>query len=335
VLYKVYRTTDEKGEYRERFPIGVNAKLGVYRVVLQPLLEKGSEQVRTAWVPFDLPLKFGLAPADASVFDVPAIQKWLAKKPAVKVVTSDKFKEESAKLAKELNKLGVKATVVPASEAIRKVAYPRVWNPFAQVFKPIKAVKKAPGPVKSNITLTVAKDGTTKVTKDGKEFTGDWNQPETVVTIAGEGWVDFSGDRELCYEAGVEFYIAADRKRTVLNATEKEEKTTPAFRAKWAKPWQRLTTHHGAYQLPAQLPEAYRADSHLVVVGDNLVSQAIQAAELLPRIVDAKYPGPGRGVVQFAWGPFSPNQHAVLIGANDDKGAEAGIKALLALFKKK
>ena len=75
-----------------------------------------------------------------------------------------------------------------------------------------------------------------------------------------------------------------------------EAKVATSREGRWAKPWQRLTTHVGAYQLPPQLPEAYRADSHLVVVGDNLVSQAVQAAELLPRVVDAKYPGPGRGV---------------------------------------
>jgi hypothetical protein len=111
-----------------------------------------------------------------------------------------------------------------------------------------------------------------------------------------------------------------------------EEKTTPEFRAKWARPWRTLTSHIGGYQLPAQLPEAFTTDSHLVLLGDGSTNEVIailEASEILPRIVDARYPGPGKALVEFAWSPFRVGKNAIVVGASDAAGLALGIDRLL------
>src|SRR5262249_25590100 len=145
----------------------------------------------------------------------------------------------------------------PEGEVLRKVAYPRVWNPFATVYSPTGAEKKPKGMnVKVRITLGVAKEGTlTAKTSAGKNVRDDWRLPNSLVTVAGEGFVDFNGNRELCYRPGVQLYFDEKRQRTVVKGEGKEEKTTAEFRKRWAKPWDRLTSHVGGYQLPPQLPE--------------------------------------------------------------------------------
>ena len=113
-----------------------------------------------------------------------------------------------------------------------------------------------------------------------------------------------------------------------------EEKTTAEFRAKWARPWRTLSSHVGAYNLPAQLPEAYTTDSHLILLGDgasNEVIAILQAGELLERIVDAKYPGPGKAIVQYAWSPFKVGKDAIVIGGSDAAGVAAGVERLLSM----
>ncbi|MBY0228331.1 MAG: hypothetical protein K2W96_03530 [Gemmataceae bacterium] len=303
-LYRVHRTTDEKGEYAERFPIGTNAPQGAYRVEMATSLVPGTASVRGMFTVPDLPLKLPQYGESAEVLDKEAVKKFVRGKGPFHVVAAPALKEEAERLAK-----AVGGKVV--SDELRKVAYPRVWNPYATVFT-VGGKEAKPGPVKRTATEKEA---------------GDW-QPETLVAIK-EGWVDCSGERELCYGAGVKLYIDAKGKRTVLNAAGQEEKTTPEFRSRWARAWTRLTTHVGAYQLPPQLPEAYTAEAHLIVLGNNAVSQALQASELLPRVVDARYPGPKRALLQYAWGPFKPGLDAVWIGATDAVGAKAGVDALL------
>ena len=100
----------------------------------------------------------------------------------------------------------------------------------------------------------------------------------------------------------------------------------------WAKPWSRLTSHVGGYQLPPQLPEAYTTDSHLILLGDSgsgFAVAALQASELLPQVVDRKYPGPGKALVSFAWSPFAVEKDVILVGASDAAGLRAGVRKLL------
>jgi hypothetical protein len=132
--------------------------------------------------------------------------------------------------------------------------------------------------------------------------------------------------------------VNKDSQVSLIKGTKTEEKTTPEFRKKWAKPWSRLTNHQGAYQLPAQLPEAYTTDSHLILLGDSTTSDAVaalQASEILPRTVGAKYPGPGKALIQYAHSPFAVEKDVVFVGASDKEGLEAGVKELLKLIPKK
>jgi hypothetical protein len=255
------------------------------------------------------------------------------------VAYAPSHKDAAVKLAADLKARGVNATARPEGEVLRKVAYPRVWGPFADVFAPDLNKAEPKGlTVKARLTLSTAKDGTVVVKgPDGKDVSSDWKLPNSVVTVAGEGHVDFTGDREQCYEAGVKLYFDKDRRLTVLNATKKEEKTTEAFRKKWGRPWHRLQTHQGADQLAPQLPEAYTAEGHLILLGASTTSNAVaalQAGELLLYQVDGKCPGPGKALIQFAWSPFAVEKNVVFVGASDAAGLAAGIKRLLELAPK-
>ncbi len=57
-----------------------------------------------------------------------------------------------------------------------------------------------------------------------------------------------------------------------------------------------------------------------------------QASELLRQIVDAKYPGPGKSLISFAWSPFALGKNVTLIGASDGLGLEAGVARLAAML---
>jgi hypothetical protein len=327
-LYRAHRAL-VNGEYRERFPIGMNAPTGSYRVVLEAPLS-GRKSVTANWRPHDLPHRIPQHTREAEVYDEAAIRKLLASKQPVRVVATEGLTKQGEALVKELTARGMKASLAAPDDVLKKVAYPRVWNPFAQVYRPAGEAKKPAGVVLHEVTVTVGKDGSFQaVTKDGKDVSTDWQKPESVITFAGEGYVDYSGDREVCYEAGVRMYIDTKRQKAVLNGSAKEERTTPAFRARWAKPWHRLTTHVGGYQYPPQLPEAFTAEGHLIVLGENEVSRVIAAGEILDRVADGKDPGPGRALVQYVWGPFAPDADVVLVSAVDAAGVGAGVKALM------
>jgi hypothetical protein len=338
-VYRMHRATDVKKPLTFFFPLAANAPAGKYRCeISSPFADQPPDvviahsQAKPDLVTLDRPVR---------TFDSETIAEFLKGKPDVVVAYGDAgHKEMAAKLARDLTALGIKATARPDSEVLRKVSYPRVWNPFAMVYSATGA-EKAPKDVKvaTRITLGIDKGGKlTAKTDDDKDVSQDWKQPNSLVTIAGEGYVDFGGDRELCYEAGVKLYFDKDRKLTVVKGEAKETRTTAEFRKRWAKPWDRLTTHVGAYQLPAQLPEAYTTAAHLVLLGDSTTSKAmavLQGSELLPQCADAKYPGPGRALVQFAWSPFAVEKNVIAIGASDRAGLESGIKELLRLAGKK
>jgi len=257
----------------------------------------------------------------ARVLDKEAIGKFLSEKPELTIAfANDTQKAAADKLASAINAKGIKATVKPEAGLLAKVVYPRVLNPFVKVYAVGGEEKKLNGEVKENITLDA-------------NFAGDWRKPSTLVTVGKDGFIYWQGqDIETIYEAGVKIYFDEKKQMTVLNAAATDVKADAAFRAKWCKPWTRLQGNNGGYQLPAGLPEAYKADSHLIVLGDSGSSEIaaiLQASEILPQVADAKYPGPGKALVQFAWSPFAVGKNVIFIGANDAEGLKAGADVLI------
>jgi hypothetical protein len=335
-LYRVHRANPPGQHCSETFPLGSNRTDGPYEVSLEWL---GKKKTLTTEVKLDKPA-FRVSNETVRVFDEPVVRAFLKARPLLTIAYgSDDHRAAATKLAFELNSLGFTVTAKPDKDVLRKVAYPRVWNPFAILYAPVKEENRPRGfSVKTEVALGTSKDGTfTAKTAAGKDVSGEWRLPNTLVTITGDGWVDFSGDRELCYEPGVKLYFDEHRQVKVINAEAKEVKTTAEFRKKWAKPWSQLTTHVGAYQLPAQLPEAYTTDAHLIVLGDSkssLAAVVLQASEILPQTVDTKYPGPGKALVQFAWSPFAVEKNVVFVGAADKEGLSAGIARVLKMAER-
>jgi hypothetical protein len=334
VLYQVHRATPAGRAYAESFPLGGNRADGPYELTVESLGRTWSAKVSPTP---DRP-SLGVLADRVRVFDEKALRAFLKGKPGVVIAAGEAHKEQAAELASALTAAGVKATVKPASAVLRKVAYPRVWNPFALVYTPTgKETRPAGYAVKTRLTVGVDASGKlTARTAEGKDVSADWRLPNSEATVAGDGYVDFGGDQERCYAAGVKLYFDAARKLTVLNARPKEEKTTAAFRVRWSRPWSHLTTHVGGYQLPPALPEAWTTDSHLVLLGDSTTSaavRALQAGEVLPQAADGPYPGPGKALVQLAWSPFAVGKNVVLVGASDAEGLRAGAARLVRLAR--
>jgi hypothetical protein len=331
-VYTVYRSTDAEGKSADSFPIGTNAAAGAYAVTIESPAGGLSANTSVQYAPA-APAPAMIADA-ARVFDAAAIKQFLGGKPEVVIVTGNgSHKAAADKLVADLSGRGIKASIKPASEAVKKVNYPRVWNPFAKLYTATGDDKQVPGmEVKNQIEVsTEAAKGA-----DGKPVE-DWKAPNTLVTIAATGYVDATGDAEMCFEPGVKLYFDKDRNMHVVKGEMKQVETTEEFKAKWAKPWSKLTTYHGGYQLPAQLPEAYTTDAHLIVLGDsetNEVARVLQASELLQQVADAKYPGPGKSLVSFVWSPFAVEKNVILIAGADAKGLEAGVAKLAEIASK-
>ena len=334
-LYRLHRSTNLAGKYFDTLPLGANAPVGEYSVKISSLvasLAAEAKVTRTADPRTPRPI------AATRLFDTEKLREFLNSKPKITVVApADLPADVLTQFTDRLQKGGAVVTTQTDAVALRKVNYPRVWNPYAKVFSvEMKAVPKPLKPERQ-ITLSVAADGSlTAKTADGQDVSQDWRLPNSLITIAGDGFVDFSGDVEQCYEPGVQLFVNEQRQVTVHNAEGRDVKTTAEFRARWSKPWTRLTQHVGAYQLPAQLPEAFTTDSHLIVIGNsttNRVMAVLQASELLPQIADEKYPGPGGALVSLVWSPFAVEKNAITIAGSDPAGLRAGMDELLKLLK--
>jgi len=334
-LYCVYRSTGADGRYREEFPIGTNAAPGAYAVGASSPVAGLAAQARVGHRP-SVPRPRVLA-EQVRVFDARTIEAFLAGKPDVVIaVGSDAHRTAAEKLAAGLAAHGVKATVQPESQVLREVRYPRVWNPYARVYRPGGDEQSLEGKkVERRIMVATSADGSVELaSSDGRDFGTEWRQPNSVVTVAGDGLTDYGGDAEQCYAPGVKLYVDEHRRATPINAEMKLERTTPQFKTRWSRPWTRLASHVGAYQLPPQLPEAYTTDHHLILLGDSTGSRgvaALQASELLLELVDNVYPGPGKSLVSFAWSPFAVEKNVILVGATDAAGLEAGVSTLVKL----
>lgn len=334
-VYRLYRATGADGAYREALPLGVNAHPGVYAVRASSPIAKLTALAKVN-VGSQAPQATAFTEA-ARVFDEKAIRRFLAARPVVTIAYGKADQKPLADdLAAKLSAQGIKATARSAAGLLRKVAYPRVWDPYARLVKPTGAEKKPGGPVKQQVTVSTLPSGEVVVkTAEGKTLT-DWRMPATQITVGAGGLLEWLAPHEHAYEPGCKLYVDPKGQRTVLRGEETLVPTTDEFRARWAKPWQRLMHHVGGFQLPPELPEAYRADDHLILLGDSRSNEAaavLQASELLPQIVDVKYPGPGRALVSFAWSPFAVEKNVILVGATDTDGLRAGITRLLTLTR--
>ncbi len=335
-LYRVYRATDAAGRYTEVFPIGSNALPGTYHLDIRDAtgsLHADAEVVVQLQAVRPIPQSEAVR-----VFDGETIRAFLAGKPPVVIAVGNAGQEATAqKLADDLKAAGIPANVRPEAEVLRKARYPRVWNPYARVYQARGEEKKPPTPVMTRTEVGTRADGTFIArTADGKKVRGDWRQPNSLVKIVADGLVDFSGDQELCFEPGVKLLFDDKRQMTVLRGQPEEVQTTDAFRARWSRPWDRLTTHVGGYQLPPALPEAYSTDHHLILLGDSTCGTAVaalQASEILPQTADDRYPGPGRALVMFAWSPFAVEKNVILVGAADAAGLAAGTAKLVEMAR--
>jgi hypothetical protein len=337
VLYDVYRATGAEGTWEERFPIGSNAPPGRYAVrVTSPLAGLSG----SAGVDYHAAVeKPHVTREPVILLDGAAIHAFLKAKPELVIAVANRAQLAVAEqLAGRLAARGIKAEVRPESQALRKVAYPRVWNPYAKLYHPDAAASAWDGR-KAQRRVELGLDAAGALTAkgdDGRELHGDWRQPGTLVTVTGRGFLDVTREGEVCYEPGVKLYVDEKKKVTAIGAQATEEPTTEAFRARWARPWTALQSYQGGFGLPPQLPEAYTTDSHLIVLGDSTTSQAtaaLQASDLLLEVADGQYPGPGRAVLSFAWSPFAVEKNVVLIGASDQAGLLAGAARLLELAR--
>jgi hypothetical protein len=334
-IYNLHRATKADGTLSIALPLGLNAAAGTVSVKAVAAVGNLAGDAKV-----DLPVGSGppkqLADA-ARTFDEPAIRQFLAAKPAVVItVGNDGQRAVADDLAAKLSAAGIAASVKPAAEVARRAAYPRVWDPYARLVQAADEETPPPAEVKQQVILATDTAGiVTAKTADGKEV-ADWKTPGTVATIAGQGFLDWIGPHEFAYEPGCKLFVNDQRQLVVLKGKQTEVKTTDDFRARWARPWTRLDSHVGGYQLPPSLPEAYTTDSHLILLGDSTTSEAVaalQASELLLQTADAKYPGPGKALVSFAWSPFGLEKNVILIGATDETGLKAGAARLLELTK--
>ncbi|TXT36481.1 MAG: hypothetical protein FD138_966 [Planctomycetota bacterium] len=334
-LYRLNRSMNLTGKFHESLPLGANAPAGDYVVRLSSIVANLSAETKAAHRP---DARRPRAVPNVRLFDADRLKDFLLTKPEIVVATNKDTPAEVVQLLTDrLAIAGLSVTVKPEADVLRKVAYPRVWNPYAKVFAVSKSKVPPAAMNDKEISLGVAADGAfTAKTFDGQDVSNDWRLPNSRITIVGEGFVDFSGDVEQCYEPGVQLHVNEQRQLTVLNAEATETRTSAEFRARWSKPWSRLTQHVGAYQLPAQLPEAYATDSHLIVLGNSTTSHAVavlQASELLPQIADEKYPGPGGALISLCWSPFAVEKNAIVLASTDPAGLKASIEALTQLVK--
>jgi hypothetical protein len=321
-LYRVYRATDANGRFAEAFPLGSNTPAGIYSVTAESPVAGLS-----ARVPVDVrPTRAAprLLKDNVRVFDEQAIRRFFAQKPEVVIAIGSQVHQASAQqIATALGARGIRTRVLPEGEIIRKARYPRVWDPYIRVHRPTGEERKLDG-------MTVLRSLTAETGEDAAN--GDWKQPGTLVTVGKGGLVDF--EAEQFYEPGVKLYVGDKGQVIVIKGEPVEVKSTEEVRQKWSRPWARLTRYEGSDRLPPQLPEAYQVDSHLILLGDSETSElvaALQASELLLQVADARYPGPGKALLNFAWSPFALGKNAILIGASDVAGIAAGIARLVNL----
>ncbi len=339
--YRVYRATDAQGLYAESFPLGSNAVAGTYAIRIESPVGNLSAHAN-AEVSQSAP-RSELVAGRTRVFDGEAIRTFLRGKPEVVIaLAGDKYQAQAARLAATLQARGVKARVADERQVFHRHPYPRVFDPYLKVYTPGGA-GNAPADMKveKEVKLQIAADGRVLATAaDGTDLGETWRErPNLLATVTGDGFIDYNAaDGEEMYEPGCKIYVDGQKRTNVVQGRRTELKATPEARRKWSRPWTRLSSYNGAFNLTPQLPEAYAADQHLILLGDSRTSElvaALQASDLLTQVADAKYPGPGKALVSYAWSPFGLEKDVILIGASDEAGVRAGADALTAMAEAK
>jgi hypothetical protein len=333
-LLCIYRSTNRDGHYRETFAIGSNAIPGEYVVRIESPVGGLLSESKAVLNPAAVTPK---AIADAArVFDEAMMRSFLNQRPPLVIAYgADQHRAIAEKLAVDLSQQGVQASVAQEKQILRRVKYPRIWSPYATVYEPTGPEKKLEG-LNPKVVIELQRDDEGKIlamTPEGKNLGVEWRKPGTLVTVVGKGYLDWENRRdEVAYMSGCRFYVDAKKNIDVLKGEPRKVETTPEFCSQWSRPWAALDQYQGGRQLPPQLPEAYAVDSHLVLLGDSTTSElirALQASELLLQIADAKYPGPGKGLVSFVWSPFAVEKNVILIAACDAPGLNAGAAQLI------
>ena len=137
----------------------------------------------------------------ARIFDEAVIRSFLGSKPALVIAVGVAAHQPQADaLARELTAKGIPTTVTAEAQVFRRAMYPRVWNPYARLCKPGGDEKPSTN-VQQRVELQLDDDGRTRaMTPDGKDLGAEWQKPNTLATVVGKGYVDWSGDSEICYE---------------------------------------------------------------------------------------------------------------------------------------
>lgn len=107
-------------------------------------------------------------------------------------------------------------------------------------------------------------------------------------------------------------------------------------REKRRKEWDRLYNWAGANGYPPMPPQAFRVDKDLLLIGTDetsLLVKSLQRSGVLRCLANERYPGKGKGIVQYVWSPFSLGKDVILLTASERQGLSKAVEALLALLK--
>ncbi|MCM8802719.1 MAG: hypothetical protein NC827_05365 [Candidatus Omnitrophica bacterium] len=332
-IYNVYRSTDQNGKYEEIFPIGKNNKNGIYKVVIESGIGNIKKEKNVEYKSGNVNFEFI---KDVRIFEQEKIKEFFKNKKDIKIVVSEKY----IPLAKMLNeKLGEKFDILNEKEILKKVKYPRIWDPYCYIYRNKGEEKKVEGKIEREVSLEITSEGEIRaITKDGKDLKDEWKKPLTLVTIVGQGYIDYLGlDTEEIYEPGCKFYIDEKGRKIVIKGEKEEIKTTKEIREKWSKEWTKIYSYNGGYQCPPQLPECYFSEYDMIIFGnskDSEIVRILQASEITRQVVDEKYPGEGKCLIMYLHSPFNIEKDVVFIGGSDIEGLKRGINEIISLIKK-
>jgi len=276
--------------------------------------------------------------APVRIFDAGAIGTFLSGKPDLAIaIAGDRYRPLAENLSTRLRELGLSVAVADERSLFHRQRYPRVFDPYIKVFVPTGVEKLPSGAtIEKEVKLQIEDDGrVTAMTPAGVDLGAGWRQERHVLaTVTGKGFIDYAAaDGEEMYEPGCKIYSDGNEPWKVVHGERTEVKATRQARERWSRPWARLSSYVGGFNLTPQLPEAYACHRHLILLGDSTTSElvaALQASELLTEVADDKYPGPGKALVSFAWSPFGLEKNAIVVGASDPAGIKAGTDALVA-----
>ena len=353
-LYKVQRSMNTQGNYKESFPIGafyqVSAENESYTIAVTSIINDLSSSIKIKR-PTGKVDTFTSNKERAVIVEPMKISNIFNKKAEKQIViayANDDQRNLVTNFVLNLRNKGIDIVAKPEHEAVSKVKYPRVWNPTADVYSVSKDIElesdlpRATTKLSDKGYIYVADAGkTVRAEYDGFVFEDaegkNVKHPKMLLTVGSEGFVMYQNrDSEACFNSGVILEMSPDGSFTVLNATANKENVTQAFKDKWSTDKWMLTSYFGGLQLPPQLSEAYKTDTHLIVLGDSYTNELmciLQASELLPQVVDNLYPGKGKALVQYLYSPFGVECDVITIGATDTDGIKAGLDAIQKLVK--